>query len=420
MAKKLLLLGGSHYLIPVIEAAHELDCYVITMDYLPENIAHKFSDEYIDVSIIDKETVLEEARKLQIDGVMSFACDPGVVTAAYVAEEMGLPFQCSYESACILQDKGRFRQFLLDHKFNSPFAKRYEGRRAPVEDADLFEWPVIVKPVDSAGSKGVTKVDAPEMLQSAVDEAFAMSYSDSFIVEEFLIFEGYHSSADLFSIDGRLAFTSFSDQLFDEDADNPYTPAKIIWPSTMSDGCQAELAREIQRLFDLLGMRTGIYNVESCVASGGKPYIMEVSPRGGGCKIAELQRLAYGVDLIKAEVAKAIGLPVEGVEDAPCDGHWCELVVHAAPGQSGVLESVELSAEVEREYLAVKDIVAQPGDAVEPFTGANMALGDLFLRFESRETLDKITGDVSSWLEVRLRKGEESKPDPNIAGGGRS
>ena len=107
--KKLMLLGGSRYLLPVIEAAHKLGCYVITCDYLPDNYAHKYADEYCNVSIIDKEAVLEAAQRLQIDGIMSFACDPGVVTAAYVAEKMGFPFQCSYESACILQDKGLFR-----------------------------------------------------------------------------------------------------------------------------------------------------------------------------------------------------------------------------------------------------------------------------------------------------------------------
>lgn len=415
--KKLLLLGGSHYLLPVIEAAHHFGCHVVTMDYLPDNVAHKYSDEYVNVSIIDKEAVLREAKRLRIDGVMSFACDPGVVTAAYVAEQLGLPFQCSYQSACILQDKGRFRRFLLDNGFNSPFAKRYEGQRAPFEDVDLFKWPVIVKPVDSAGSKGVTKVDTPENLQLAVDEALSVSHSDSFIIEEFLTFEGFHSSADLFSIDGKLCFTSFSDQLFDNEAENPYTPAKIIWPSTMSSDCQEELAGEIQRLFDLLGMKTGIYNIETCVASGGKPYIMEVSPRGGGCKIAELQRLAYGVDLIRAEVAKAIGESIEGVGDVSCDGHWCELVVHAAPGESGILESVDISPEIEDEYLVVKDIVAKPGDVVEPFTGANMALGDLFLRFESRELLDRVTEHTSDWLKIRLlQEGEKEEAGEDVLG----
>ena len=88
--KKLMVLGGSRYALPVIRAAHELGIYVITCDYLPDNIAHKYSDEYCNVSIIDKEKTLEAAKKLEINGIMSFACDPGVVTAAYVAEQMHL------------------------------------------------------------------------------------------------------------------------------------------------------------------------------------------------------------------------------------------------------------------------------------------------------------------------------------------
>ena len=73
--KKLMVLGGSRYALPVIEAAHRLGIYVITCDYLPDNIAHKYSDEYCNVSIIDQEKTLDAARKLNIDGIMSFACD---------------------------------------------------------------------------------------------------------------------------------------------------------------------------------------------------------------------------------------------------------------------------------------------------------------------------------------------------------
>jgi formate-dependent phosphoribosylglycinamide formyltransferase (GAR transformylase) len=89
--KKLLLLGGSRFLLPVIREAKALGCHTITCDYLPDNIAHRYSDEYHNVSIVDREAVLALARELQVDGVMSFACDPGVVTAAYVAEQLGLP-----------------------------------------------------------------------------------------------------------------------------------------------------------------------------------------------------------------------------------------------------------------------------------------------------------------------------------------
>ena len=94
--KKLLLLGGSRYLLPVIRTAHKLGIYVITCDYLPNNIAHKYSDKYLNVSIIEKDKVLEAAKTESVDGIMSFACDPGVETAAYVAERMELPFQCIF------------------------------------------------------------------------------------------------------------------------------------------------------------------------------------------------------------------------------------------------------------------------------------------------------------------------------------
>lgn len=87
---------------------------------------------------------------------------------------------------------------------------------------------------------------------------------------------------------------------------------------------QAYLTAEIQRLMLLLNMKTGIYNIETCVAKDGKPYIMEVSPRGGGCKIAELQKMAYGIDLIESEIKKAVGYPLGELGEFECDGYWCE------------------------------------------------------------------------------------------------
>ena len=399
--KKLLLLGGSRYLVPVVETAHNLGLYVITCDYLPDNDAHRYSDEYKNISIIDKDAVLTVAEDMQIDGIMSFACDPGVVTAAYVSEKMGLPFQGTYEATSILQDKGLFRKFLMDNNFNCPHAKRYTNVDEPFNDIDFFTWPVIVKPTDSAGSKGVTKVDSPEQLREAITVALDGAHNGAFIIEDFLTFEGYHSSADYFAIDGKLEFSTYSDQLFDTEADNPYTPAYIIWPSSMQQKYQDELTGEIQRLLTLLKMKTGIYNIETCVA-GGKPYIMEVSPRGGGCKIAELQKLAYGVDLIENEVRKAVGMPVISIGHLKCDRYWCEMVIHARPGQSGKLKRITFDPEIERKYIKVVDIMAKEGDIVLPFTGANMALGDIFLRFDSREELDEVISKSEEWLHIEV------------------
>lgn len=400
--KKLMLLGGIRYLLPVIETAHKLGAYVITADYLPDNIAHKYSDEYVNVSIIDKEAVLIIAQSKQIDGIMSFACDPGVATAAYVAEKMGLPFQCSYESARILQDKGLFRGFLAKHGFNCPHAKRYDNIFAPLNDISYFTWPVIVKPVDSAGSKGVTKVESPEMLPAAIKTAIDGSHCDSFIIEDFLEFESCHSSADLFTVDGKLCAVSYSDQLFDSEADNPYTPAFIIWPSTMKQDCQSYLTGEIQRLMDLLRVETGIYNIETVVGKGGIPYIMEVSPRGGGCKIAELQEMAFGANLIENEVRNALGMPLTEIKTHPINGHWCEMVVHARPGQQGRFERIDISEEVKRNNLRVVDMSAKRGDEVFPFTGANRSLGDMFLQFHTRDELDAHISDTSKWMDIVL------------------
>ena len=184
--KKLLLLGGSSYLRPVIREAHALGIHVITCDYLPDNAAHKLSDQYLNISILDKDAVLEAAQELQIDGVMSFACDPGVVTAAYVAEKLGLPSPGSYESTCILQDKGRFRAFLRDNGFTVPWAHRYTDKAAALAAAKNFTWPCIVKPVDCAGSKGVRRVDSSFDLAAAIDYALAFSHGGAIIIEQFI------------------------------------------------------------------------------------------------------------------------------------------------------------------------------------------------------------------------------------------
>lgn len=400
--RKLLLLGGSRYIISVIRTAKRLGIYTITCDYLPENIAHCYSDEYWNISIIDKDAVLRKAQENNIDGIMSFACDPGVVTAAYVAEKMGLPFQCSYETASILQDKGKFREFLRINNFMVPHAKRYTDSNIPMSDIDFFTWPVIVKPTDSAGSKGVTRVETPDKLKDAINLAVKESHNGAFIIEDFLTFEGHHSSADPFSVDGSLKFITYSDQLFDKEAQNPYTPSLIIWPSSMKDKYQKILTHETQRLINLLHMTTGIYNIETCVGEGGKPYIMEVSPRGGGCEIAEIQKMAYGVDLIENEVRKAVGMPLTSIKQNDCDGHWCEMVVHANSNQRGILRKISIDPMIETKYIKHKDLLVKKGDIIQPFSGANKSLGDMFLRFNSRDELDDIMSKSKEWLKIEL------------------
>lgn len=403
--KKLMLLGGLRYLLPVIEEAHKLGVYVITADYLPDNIAHKYSDEYCNVSIIEKEAVLKVAQNLHIDGIISHAVDPGVISAAYVAEKMGLPFQCSYKSACILQDKHLFRQFLLENGFNSPNAKGYNSVEEALKDIEYFNWPVIVKPVDSAGSKGVTKVTNVSKLREAIETALVASISKHFIIEDFLDKVGAQSSADIFTVDGKLVYPAFSDQLFDPKAANPYTPAIEIWPATMEQKYQEDLTAQLQRLVTLLDMKTGIYNVESRVCSNGKAYIMEVSPRGGGNRIAELQDMATGQSLIRNEIKKALSLPLDDITDPEYDGVWCNYILHTY--EEGTLESIDIDPAFRSKYVKDEGVVVKNGDHIHPFTGANTSLGTLFLRAHTREELDDVIANIDKYVIINLVK--ESK-----------
>lgn len=397
--KKLMLLGGLRYLLPVIEAAHRHGIHVITVDYLPDNIAHKFSDEYHNVSIIDKETVLALAQELQIDGIMSFAVDPGVVSAAYVAEQMGLPFQCSYEAACILQNKSRFRKFLADNGFNVPNARGYNEGDNALKDIDYFNWPVIVKPVDSAGSKGVTRVDDPTELPAAIAHALDCSPSRHFIIEDFLEKAGCSSDTDSFSVDGDLVFCTFNNQYFDEDAENEYTPAAYSWPSSMPLEVQDELRSELQRLMTLLKMRTGLYNIETRLCTNGKAYIMEVSPRAGGNRLAEMLKYVTGEDIIERATLAAVSEPFQPITRGADETrqYIVEIILHA--NKSGSFSHLKIAPELGT-HIVEEDLWIKPETKVETFTGANMAIGTLALKADSQEEVSRIIQQAKQGVKV--------------------
>ena len=399
--KKLMLLGGIRYLLPVIKAAHEQGYYVITADYIPENIAHKYSDEYVNVNIIDKEAVLKVAQEKGIDGIMSFGVDPGVVSASYVQNKMGLPSFGPFESVEILQNKDKFRSFLKENGFNVPQAKGFSSVESALNESYWFPWPIIVKPTDAAGSKGVTRVDKVEELKPALEYAMAHSISGNIIVEEFIEKEGCSSDTDSMSVDGKLVFTSFCAQRFDVDAANPYAPAAYSWPSTFTAEQEDYLASEIQRLITLLNLKTVVYNIEVRVAPNGKPYIMELTPRGGGNRLCEMLRYATGVDMITAITRAMVGDPIlEPIEQKPYNGHWAEIILHA--DESGVFDHLELSKDLPAEIVE-EDLWVEKGDKVDSFEGANNAIGTLVLKFQTAEELEKAITNQRNWLKVIVK-----------------
>lgn len=398
--KKLMLLGGIRYLLPVIKAAHEQGYYVITADYLPDNIAHKYSDEYVNVSIIDKEAVLKVAREKEIDGIMSFGVDPGVIAASYVQNQMGLPSFGPFESVEILQNKDKFRAFLSQNGFNVPWAFSFDSVEEAFKNRAKFSYPLIVKPTDSAGSKGCTRVDEEAELNAALEYAIKYSISGKIIVEEFLEKKGCSSDTDSYAENGVLKFVSFSAQRFDENAVNPYTPAAYSWPSTFTVEEEQYLTSEIQRLITLLDMKTSVFNIETRVGTNGKPYIMELTPRGGGNRLCEMLRYATGVDLITAITRAMVGDDPGVVKQKPYDGHWAEIILHA--DKSGIFQRLEVDATLNAEVVE-EDLWVKPGDLVHGFEGANDAIGTLVLRFENSSELERNLQKLDKWISVIVK-----------------
>lgn len=395
--KKLMLLGGIRYLLPVIKVAHEKGYYVITCDYLPDNIAHKYSDEYVNVSIVDKEAVLAVAKEKKIDGIMSFGVDPGVVSASYVQNQLHLPTFGPYESVVILQNKDKFRAFLRDNGFNVPKSKGYSAKEDALADAANFDYPIIVKPTDSAGSKGVMRVDNVEQLSVAVDNAFEQSIKGNIIIEEFIEKKGCSSDCDAFCQKGKLKFISFNSQYFDEDAENPYIPAAFSWPSTFTQEQEQYFTSEIQRLLTLLQMETSVYNIETRIGQNDKPYIMEVTPRGGGNRLSEMIRYATGVDLIMACTCAAVGDEIPLISQKPYIGNWVEIILHSE--KDGLFKELKIRDDLTSSIIE-KDLWVKKGDKVSTFRGANDSIGTLVMNASSEQGQSEMLLSIPQWLSI--------------------
>ena len=197
--KKILLLGGSAQQVIAIEKAKELGYYTVLCDFLPDNPGQYVADAFYLVSTTDKEAVLQVAREEKVQGILAYASDPAAPTAAYVAEKMGLPGS-PYASVDILCNKDKFRAFLADNGFCTPRAAGYDSVAAALADLEKgrFAFPVIAKPVDSSGSKGVTVLREWAGFADAIQNA---DFSDYWFIAEL---DGSMDPARRYRLEGYL------------------------------------------------------------------------------------------------------------------------------------------------------------------------------------------------------------------------
>ncbi len=371
--KKVLLLGGSLFQVPSIKTAKKMGYHTIVCDFLPDNPGQHFADEYYNVSTTDKEAILALARRLSIDGIVCYASDPAAPTAAYVAEQ---------------------------HQFNVPKAKGYAYKEFDQMMAEIneFTFPVMVKPVDSSGSKGVKKITSPHQLKEAVDAAMAYSRCKRFIIEEYVEKYGYQIAGDGFSVDGRLVFRCFANEHFDASGINPYVPIGESWPYNMPKRVHDKLHDEIQRLLTLLGMKTQAYNFDARIDEQENVYLMEVGPRNGGNLIAQVTDYATGVDMVTYTIKAAMGEDCSDLHMVEPKGFWSNYMIHSL--QNGNLKEVWIDEEFKKNNLVEFQMQAQPGDEIQAFTGSNQTLGTMILTFASQEEMLEKMDHMEKWVKV--------------------
>ncbi len=207
MHKRILILGGSNFQIPLIRLAKERGLHVITCDYLPSNPGHAMADEHHDVSTTDKDGVLALARRIGVDAVATLSSEPALQTVSYVANTLGLP-GAPLDAIIKLTEKDKFRALMAETGLRVPASIALSAAEAG--DAAALEARLVaggkghvVKPVDSCGSKGITVLDAGSAgLAPALRLALDHSLAKRCIVEEYI--EGEQIHGDGFLRDGQL------------------------------------------------------------------------------------------------------------------------------------------------------------------------------------------------------------------------
>lgn len=395
--KTLLLLGGSDQQVVAIETAKRLGYRTVLCDFLPDNPGQYTADKFYLVSTTDREAVLEVAKKENVDGVLAYASDPAAPTAAYVAETLGLPTNPSsaVETLC---NKDLFRDFLRENGFNTPVSKGYRNAEAVSADIPMFHLPVIVKPVDSSGSKGATVLHSWEGLDKALAFAFSFSRAHRIIVEEFIEKKHpYLIGGDIFVSDGKVILWGLLNCHRDERV-NPLVPVGKSYPLLLEQSDVLQIQETLQNMIDKLGIRFGSMNVELVIDKNDRVWPIDVGPRAGGNMIPDLLGRIFGVDLVSMAVQSAMGEPLQFEAKEP-SGYYATHNLHSI--RDGTYKQILFSDEL-KSYLKKICLYKKPGDRVERFDNASKCLGIIFMEFPHAGVANRIMDNIEKYIDVQL------------------
>lgn len=299
--KKLAIIGGSYLQLPLVRKAREQGFEVHCFAWLDGAVCKDYADKFYPVSIVDKEQILEVCRNVGVDAVATIASDLAVVTVNYVADKLGLVGN-PVEFTEITTNKYAMRQALAQAGVPCPGFVCVRNGELP--DVSHLKLPIIVKPTDRSGSRGVEKIDNISGIESAVRRAADESFSGEVIVEEYV--DGREISVETISFNGKHFILQFTDKVT---TGAPYfVELEHHQPSSLPDETKRAVSEIVLKALDALHIVNGASHSELKIDSNGNITVIEIGARMGGDFIgSDLVRLSTGYDFLEGVLQVAFG-----------------------------------------------------------------------------------------------------------------
>jgi biotin carboxylase len=356
-----IVLAGTNPHIPLIENLQRRGYYVLLVDYLEAPPAKRVADEHSRVSTLDAEAVLALARERGASLVISACVDRANVTAAFVAEQLGLPAPYCFATAELVANKLRMKRRLVE--LGIPTA-RFDVLASPAEAERLtIDFPVVAKPIDTGGSKGVRKATGVAELRAAVEEAFKVTRSAQILVEEFCA--GVEVSADCMVQQGEPHILMLRERYGQKGAGGAVLSAfASVSPAQISRTARERIRRVAGDIAQGFGLRTTPLLVQFMV-DGDEVRVIEFAPRVGGGLNYRLILLNSGLDIVDATIDAYLGRPATLPRESR-GGYLAAHHVYSEPGCFGEVRHHErlLADAVVAEFYVHKSRGARVGSSL--------------------------------------------------------
>ncbi len=352
-----MILNGSFSELTLIQKAKEMGFYVVTTGNMPALIGHSYADEYIPADYSDKEQILSLVKENRITKIVSNANDFGVLTAAYVAEQMGWEGHDTYEHAVLLHHKDKFKAYCIEKGIPSPKSEIFTDKGAAFTYAKNCCYPIIVKANDLTGGKGISRAVNFSEAEAAIENAFQKSRDKCIVMEPFLT--GRQQSFGGFISGGKIIAAYSNDCI---SVVNPYLIQAETLPAEQIETIRPELERIMQEIVSDLNLCDGIFCLQYMVCDG-RPYIIEMMRRCFGNQFLTLASANTGFPWEEAYLLAQTGQDTSGItcgepERKYC-GHYGIMI-----SQNGIFKRYTIAPEFEK-HIFMKIDMLKPGEAIE-------------------------------------------------------